>query len=1180
MKNSTLIKLLIPILALLVMNVKGQVRVGYESNTGFFPIYSSANYSYSQSIILSSEIRATGTITHLRFYYNGNNLSNSNTWYIYLGHTNKTSFGSTADWIPASNMTLVYGNTFTNPGGAGWITLNITDWSYNGTDNLVVAVNETKAGSNPNGLFLGSTLGSNRSLLWISNSLLNPSSPPSASIMSSANPNIVLDGLIPSCPTPTNLEASDISYKSATIDWIENGSATAWQLDMGNSNFRHVGGQTSNIATNGVTTDTLSKNHTYNVYVRSVCGIGDTSTWYGPVAFTSHSGKAQNPNPANLATGVNISTNQLDWDDVPLADSYLVTVGTSPGGNDIADAVSCAVSSYPLPTNLLSHSSYFWKIKTIVNGSPLDSTSEFVFTTICPTITTFPYQQSFESSLLAPGWSQVDVSGTNGNYRNISASTYPVGISPVDGDWMLEVNSYDTYLSEATRLMSCDFDISSLDSVGVSFWMFHDAAYQSNYDKIQPQVFTGGSWVNIGSPIFRNVNVGWKKHEIDLSNYSGIIKVGFLATSGHGNNMYIDMFEIYESSTIVPPTNLSTSSISQTSASLSWTEQGTATVWEIEYGQENYQQGLGITVNGINSIPYSLSGLFPVTNYDFYVRSVENGKRSDWSGPFTFTTTSYESSEVSGKLTPCSPVYHRTNQIGAQQAGMYTYDYFAFTVDVSGKYKFEANWINFDGYLHLYENDFDPENPEVNWLASDDYNTGDSNSLIDYVNLQEGTLYYIVGSNSINEGNGSRQFGNATYKIYGASIIDLPNNSILNGKSPNPRNAIPSTDGVYRMANYQCLDTLGWTHYYIDPGTSYDVTDDYLLLSVELSGNNIGEVGNNGFSVIQDGNSGVSFIQSPYTNFFPGWWVFNRYWVLNPVNQPTTAVKIRNYFTESDFESLQEAIRNDGGIAPESKTDMSFFKINSVINNYDPNPANGHQDVPTAVAFNGDGAWIYTNNVQEQNSNWTLGSWANGYYAEIRVGHFSGGGGGAAGNENDGTLPLSLTDFRVENKGLENLITWITISEINTSYHVVERCEKIGGSILEVNTLPAQGFSNTIIEYSTRDKEPPAEAYYRLRSVDNDGATSFSNWIFAEAKHDEINVYPCIAKEIIYVDFNGQESVTVDIINCFGLKSTEAISNYGLANQIRIDVSGLTPGVYFARVIINTETILKSFIKE
>ncbi len=86
------------------------------------------------------------------------------------------------------------------------------------------------------------------------------------------------------------------------------------------------------------------------------------------------------------------------------------------------------------------------------------------------------------------------------------------------------------------------------------------------------------------------------------------------------------------------PVGLAVGSITTTSAQLSWTETGSATEWDIEWGAAGFTQGTGTVVSGVTN-PYDLMTLSPFTSYDFYVRADCMGAgTSSYTGPFNFTT--------------------------------------------------------------------------------------------------------------------------------------------------------------------------------------------------------------------------------------------------------------------------------------------------------------------------------------------------------------------------------------------------------------------------------------------------------------------------------------------------------------------------------------------------------------
>lgn len=94
------------------------------------------------------------------------------------------------------------------------------------------------------------------------------------------------------------------------------------------------------------------------------------------------------------------------------------------------------------------------------------------------------------------------------------------------------------------------------------------------------------------------------------------------------------------------PTNLTVTNIGDTTATLGWTEAGTATTWQVivqpvgsGYPTPPYANavtGYPQTVTGTNS--FLATGLNPNTNYEFYVIADCGGDSSFWSGPKPFNT--------------------------------------------------------------------------------------------------------------------------------------------------------------------------------------------------------------------------------------------------------------------------------------------------------------------------------------------------------------------------------------------------------------------------------------------------------------------------------------------------------------------------------------------------------------
>ncbi|HLN95289.1 MAG TPA: choice-of-anchor J domain-containing protein [Flavobacterium sp.] len=290
------ITLLLAFVVCFVLPGRAQVLIGSGTDevqhVPFEPYY---GYSYAQSIYLASEISASGDITGLQWYFSGtSSLPTSQEIVIYLGHTSKTSFASNSDWEPAASLTQVYAGGI-SVSGPGWVTITFdTPFSYNGTDNLIVAVDENMADYDDLGDdFYCSAVAGNRSIAYY-NDFTNPDpvSPPNANFdgLAAFVPNVIFDGITQSCPTPYNLMASAITSSGATLNWDLLGSETAWEVLALPASSPAPDESTSGTAVSGTPTFTftsLTDGTVYYAYVRANCGGGLFSGWVSSGAFTT-----------------------------------------------------------------------------------------------------------------------------------------------------------------------------------------------------------------------------------------------------------------------------------------------------------------------------------------------------------------------------------------------------------------------------------------------------------------------------------------------------------------------------------------------------------------------------------------------------------------------------------------------------------------------------------------------------------------------------------------------------------------------------------------------------------------------------------------------------------------------------------------------------------------------------
>ncbi|MEW5677529.1 choice-of-anchor J domain-containing protein, partial [Flavobacterium enshiense] len=125
--------------------------------------------------------------------------------------------------------------------------------------------------------------------------------------------------------------------------------------------------------------------------------------------------------------------------------------------------------------------------------------------------------------------------------------------------------------------------------------------------------------------------------------YSGNVNLAWHVPAGglDGWRLYIDNVIVEDIPPCPNPTTPTVLSVNQDSATLSWTPGFNETQWEIVVQAPGSGVPTGAsTIIVANTNPFTVQGLNPSTQYEFYVRAYCNAsEQSTWTGPVTFTTT-------------------------------------------------------------------------------------------------------------------------------------------------------------------------------------------------------------------------------------------------------------------------------------------------------------------------------------------------------------------------------------------------------------------------------------------------------------------------------------------------------------------------------------------------------------
>lgn len=181
-------------------------------------------------------------------------------------------------------------------------------------------------------------------------------------------------------------------------------------------------------------------------------------------------------------------------------------------------------------------------------------------------------------------------------------------------------------------------------------------------------------------------------------------------------------------------------------------------------------------------------------------------------------------------------------------------------------------------------------------------------------------------------------------------------------------------------------------------------------------------------------------------------------------------------------------------------------------------------------------------------------------------------------------LPVDLTHFSGEYIEKSVQLDWITVMEKNSFEFEVQR--SVDGRIFKtIDIVDAAGDSDKEIEYSYIDKEPLPHAYYRLKIVDLDGYTEYSEVLVIRGENAPLvieKIYPNPTNGELNVQVHLPRSQELDII-ITDIMGRELMREniYGEEGQIEypLNVGNLPDGQYFISIFDGEKILTERFFK-
>lgn len=161
-------------------------------------------------------------------------------------------------------------------------------------------------------------------------------------------------------------------------------------------------------------------------------------------------------------------------------------------------------------------------------------------------------------------------------------------------------------------------------------------------------------------------------------------------------------------------------------------------------------------------------------------------------------------------------------------------------------------------------------------------------------------------------------------------------------------------------------------------------------------------------------------------------------------------------------------------------------------------------------------------------------------------------------------LTVKFATFTAENKGLSNVLSWQTYSEINNKYFEIQRSSD-NRKFLKMGSVKGQGNSSTLQAYEFIDANPLSGTnYYRIKQVDFEGSNAYSPILKVVLFQPQRNVilFPNPVQECIRIEGLNEEEFSVHIFDHWG----RLVKFLPQGWHSEIPVNELVSGIYWIHI--------------
>src|SRR5690554_5594033 len=418
---------------------------------------------------------------------------------------------------------------------------------------------------------------------------------------------------------------------SVSVDWESTNNAWASEADL---TINTSGGSvtidppTTGSANSGAATTLTFSGSLTSLYDPSVDGLltldlnqsypSSDANWSNIVVTLFEAPTCPSPT-ALLATGLSEITADIVWTAGGSETAWNISWGTpgyTPGDGNEINTVTVTSASYQI-TGLTANTDYDIYIQADCGGGDQSAWSGplSIYTGYCAVSSGSEYLTSITSS-----GAITDIS--------YSATSQPAG----------------SYADETVQVIeayeSLTFDVSTVYSTGsngVNIWVDWNNNFTFEASELVASLANSSTAKTLSVTVPPGTAQGDYRMRV-RGQWGSTANPPACGNVSYGSTVDFTV-TITATPSCLPTTDLVASNPTQTTVDLAWTENNSATTWNIEYGPEGFVPGTGTVISGVTTNPYTVSGLNPSSTYDIYIQAdCGGGDQSAWSGPLSIST--------------------------------------------------------------------------------------------------------------------------------------------------------------------------------------------------------------------------------------------------------------------------------------------------------------------------------------------------------------------------------------------------------------------------------------------------------------------------------------------------------------------------------------------------------------